>query len=117
MLTSSRGTNWAQAVAEMESSPVARQPVAAVSVILVVGVVFYLLHINRLLSSTPDEVRRLTPQRWTREAVEEMYRRLEKRPITTDSYKDRLPPKLERRYIVTGGSGASVPISPGQTSR
>ncbi|OIW30702.1 NAD(P)-binding protein [Coniochaeta ligniaria NRRL 30616] len=67
--------------------------------------VFYLFQINRLLSGTPDTVRRLSPARWTKEMLFETYKRLEKRPITIDTYVDQLPPKLDRRYIVTGGSG------------
>jgi len=80
---------------------------------LALGVVCYLLRINRLLATTPAEIQRLTPTRWTRETVKETYRRLEKRPITPDSYKDQLSPRLDRRYIVTGGSGTSSSERPG----
>jgi hypothetical protein len=65
----------------------------------------YLYQINRLLSGTPEEVRRLSPARWTKHMLLETYRKLEKRPITTETYAEQLPPKLARRYIVTGGSG------------
>lgn len=67
--------------------------------------VVYLVRINRLLSGTPEEVRRLSPIRWTKEMLLDTYKRLETRPITTETYADQLPPKLDRRYIVTGGSG------------
>lgn len=68
----------------------------------------YLFHVNRLLSGTPEEVRRLSPHRWTRNQIRAAYRTLEQRPITTESFAGQVPPKLERRYIVTGGSGRSI---------
>ena len=74
--------------------------IAAVFFLLV-----YLVQLNRLLTMTPDDVRKLSPKRWTREKLVETYKRLEENPITTQSYAARIPPKLERRYIVTGGSG------------
>ncbi len=79
----------------------------AVAVAVAALVVVYLVHINRLLSGTPDDVARL-PEAWTLNQLKETYARLEKHPIDVLSYRDRLPPKLERRYIVTGGSGEST---------
>jgi hypothetical protein len=67
--------------------------------------VIYLFQLNRLLSGTPEEVRKLSPTRWTKELLLETYARLSENPITIANYADQLPPKLERRYIVTGGSG------------
>jgi hypothetical protein len=74
-------------------------------------VVIYLYQINRLLSGAPEDVQRLSPKRWTEEMLLEAYNRLEATPITTDTYVKDLPPKLERRYIVTGGSGQSCPFA------
>jgi hypothetical protein len=82
------------------------------AVVTVLLVTIYLFQINRLLSGTPDEIHRLSPTRWTREVIQETYHRLEERPITTESYVSRLPQKLERRYIVTGGSGKLVHTQP-----
>ncbi|KAK3393980.1 hypothetical protein B0H63DRAFT_31580 [Podospora didyma] len=65
----------------------------------------YLVQLNRLLNMTPEGVRRLSPSRWTQASLVETYKRLEKTPITTQSYAGHIPPKLERRYIITGGSG------------
>ncbi|KAJ0123973.1 dehydrogenase-like protein [Diaporthe amygdali] len=65
----------------------------------------YLLNLNRLLSITPDEVKKLVSNRWTDQQVKQTYERLHHNPITTASYASQLPPKLDRRYIVTGGSG------------
>lgn len=78
--------------------------------LLIIAIAAYLARLNQLLCSTPDEIRRLRPAGWTRDTLLAMYRRLESDPITTRSYADRIPPKLERRYIITGGSGA--PDSP-----
>lgn len=65
----------------------------------------YLFNLNRLLSKTPDDFKKLVPERWSRQMIKETYLRLAKAPITTSSYASHLPPKLNRRYIVTGGSG------------
>ncbi|KAJ9131737.1 NAD(P)-binding protein [Pleurostoma richardsiae] len=65
----------------------------------------YLLHINRLLSSTPVEVEKLASRRWTHQQIRQVYRRLDEQPLDVKSCASKLPPKLERRYIVTGGSG------------
>ncbi|KAK3311091.1 uncharacterized protein B0T15DRAFT_60939 [Chaetomium strumarium] len=68
----------------------------------------YLVRLNQLLLRTPDEIAKLAPTtRWTTSLLRETYRRLEGRPITTSSYATRIPPRLERRYIVTGGSDAA----------
>ena len=71
----------------------------------------YLARLNQLLLGVPDEIKKLTPTRWTKDLVVETYRRLEAQPITTSSYAKRIPPRLERRYIVTGGSGEFTSVS------
>ncbi|KAK0730222.1 hypothetical protein B0H67DRAFT_596427 [Lasiosphaeris hirsuta] len=65
----------------------------------------YLIRLNQLMSGTPDEVKKLSPNRWTKDLLLEAYKSLEANPITTSSYAQRIPPQLSRRYIVTGGSG------------
>ncbi|KAI0382459.1 NAD(P)-binding protein [Hypomontagnella monticulosa] len=67
-----------------------------------VALILYLLRVNQLLSGTPDEVRKLSGSRWTPDELKKTYKRLEENPI---DYTDKLLPKLERRYVVTGGSG------------
>lgn len=42
---------------------------------------------------------------YSKELLLDTYRRMESRPVTTGNYVKRIPPKLERRYLVTGGSG------------
>ncbi|KAM7213521.1 hypothetical protein V8F06_011076 [Rhypophila decipiens] len=77
--------------------------VYAIPVLLLI----YLFRLNQVIKSTPEEVRRLSPStsRWTKKLLQETYERLEKDSITTTSYARSIPPKLERRYVVTGGSG------------
>ncbi|KXX74087.1 3beta-hydroxysteroid-dehydrogenase/decarboxylase isoform 2 [Madurella mycetomatis] len=87
--------------------PLGRPFLSAATVVglLVLVLVAYLARLNQLLRSTPDEIRRLNPAGWTREQILAAYQRLESNPITTSTYAQRIPPKLGRRYIVTGGSG------------
>lgn len=85
-------------------------PLLTAATVASVLVLLYLVRLNQLLLGTPDEIKRLTPTRWTKDLLRETYRRLEADPITTSSYAKRIPPKLERRYIVTGGSGESTSL-------
>ncbi|KAI1819924.1 NAD(P)-binding protein [Xylaria intraflava] len=62
----------------------------------------YLVRVNQQLNGTPEEVRRLAGPRWTPDLLKTTYEKLQKHPI---DYSDKLPPRLDRRYIVTGGSG------------
>lgn len=66
----------------------------------------YLRRINRLLKETPPQVGQLRGKPWTPELLRHTYEVLEKSPINFDG---RLPPKLNRRYIVTGGNGRFSP--------
>ncbi|KAI0148587.1 hypothetical protein GGR57DRAFT_235896 [Xylariaceae sp. FL1272] len=77
-------------------------PFTTVIAVVSVAVLLYLVRLNSLLSGTPDEVRRLAAPKWTPELLKKTYQRLQEHP--TD-YTDKLPPKLDRRYVVTGGSG------------
>jgi hypothetical protein len=80
-------------------------PFLSTAVVAVVLLAAYLVRLNNLLLRTPDKIKELAHTRWTKDLLTETYKRLESRPITTASYVKRIPPKLERRYIVTGGSG------------
>lgn len=77
--------------------------VAITSALLLV--VLYLINLNRLMTKVPQEIARLIPKRWTRQQIKDTYKGLCRNPISTASYTTQLPPKLNRRYIVTGGSG------------
>ena len=50
----------------------------------------------------PEEMERLVGEPWTPRLLREKYDELQRRPI---DYTSQLPPRLDRRYIVTGGSG------------
>ena len=65
----------------------------------------YLRHVNRLLSTIPEDLQRVKSKPWTRQQLKGAYARLEEKPADVASYADRLPGRLERRYLVTGGSG------------
>jgi hypothetical protein len=54
------------------------------------------------MSGTPEEALKISPHRWTKDEILETYKRIAERPIDSKSH---LPPKLGRRYIVTGSSG------------
>lgn len=71
-----------------------------------VALILYLLRTNRLLKETPHQVGRLRGEPWDPELLRKTYEALEKSPINFDEC---LPPKLDRRYIVTGGNGRSPP--------
>ncbi|KAI0099785.1 hypothetical protein GGR51DRAFT_535080 [Nemania sp. FL0031] len=66
------------------------------------AILAYLVRVNQQLSGTPEEVRRLAGPRWTPDLLKKTYERLQRDPI---DYTHKLPPKLDRRYVVTGGSG------------
>lgn len=54
------------------------------------------------MATVPPEALALSPRRWTDEEIRETYERVCKEPV---DYRQLLPPKLERKYIVVGGSG------------
>jgi hypothetical protein len=62
----------------------------------------YLAKVNWGMKTTPPEALKYAPKRWTSEQCRAAYGRIEKKPVDWAPY---LPPKLERRYIVVGGSG------------
>jgi len=65
-------------------------------------VILYLIHLNTKMSGTPEEALKISPHRWTTDEIRETYERIAEKPIDS---KPHLPPKLGRRYIVTGSSG------------
>ncbi|KAF5027614.1 hypothetical protein F66182_285 [Fusarium sp. NRRL 66182] len=70
--------------------------------VFVIVLLLYITRLNSLLKSTPNEVQGLSSEPWTPELLRKTYDVLEETPIETN---DQLPPKLNRRYIVTGGNG------------
>ena len=75
----------------------------AIFTYLAVGLLFaYLVRINALLKGTPEEVRMLADSPWKPTQLKETYERLRMSPV---DYTANLPPRQNRRYVVTGGSG------------
>ncbi|KUI63091.1 Short-chain dehydrogenase/reductase family 42E member 1 [Cytospora mali] len=72
---------------------------AAIAVLLLS---LYLYKLNKAMTSTPEDVHAWRPRAWTDEEIRETYERVCNEPI---DFAKHLPPKLERRYIVVGGSG------------
>ncbi|KAI1333264.1 dehydrogenase-like protein [Xylariaceae sp. FL0255] len=62
----------------------------------------YLWRLNLAMSGTPPEAMKASPFRWADSEIKETYKRVKARPIDWTKV---LPPKLNRRYIITGGSG------------
>ncbi|KAI1801848.1 NAD(P)-binding protein [Daldinia bambusicola] len=73
----------------------------AIATLLAIGVA-WLWKLNSALKQTPPEVFAVTPHRWTEQEIKEAYKRIEANPIDWTKH---LPPRLNRRYIVTGGCG------------
>ncbi len=80
------------------------------AVIVAVGVMasVWLIRINSAMQSVPEAVRQASPRRWTKEQLRETYNRVKQKPI---DFRSLLPPRLERRYVVVGGSG-EPPLTP-----
>ena len=77
--------------------------------IIVVGVVFlYLFHINHIMKGVPEDVQKLAGSPWTATDLRRTYKTLSASPI---DYHTKLPPKLDRRYIVVGGNGVFAFLS------
>ncbi|CAL5867367.1 uncharacterized protein PFLUO_LOCUS1583 [Penicillium psychrofluorescens] len=62
----------------------------------------YLYHVNRAMKIVPDEVHRLSPNRWTANEMKAAYQESIDSPIDVSKV---LPPKQSRRYVIVGGSG------------
>ncbi|PKS10524.1 hypothetical protein jhhlp_002277 [Lomentospora prolificans] len=67
-----------------------------------VAFALWLAKINNVMRTTPADALKVSPHRWTKEEIIETYRRIEENPI---DWTPHLPPKLDRRYIIVGGSG------------
>ncbi|KAI2628954.1 dehydrogenase-like protein [Xylaria nigripes] len=62
----------------------------------------YLWRLNKVMSQTPPEATYASPYRWADHEIKETYRRIKAKPIDLTKH---LPPKANRRYVVTGGAG------------
>lgn len=62
----------------------------------------YLWHMNRAIATVPEEFTKLIQKPWTKEEMQEAYRKAQESPRDVTPY---LLSKKNRRYIVIGGSG------------
>lgn len=62
----------------------------------------WLYRINRAMQAVPKEAAEISPRRWTREQIRDAYECVKQTPL---DFAKRLPPRLDRRYVVLGGSG------------
>jgi len=69
---------------------------------LILGFVAYVYRLNRTLATTPPEAKKLAIPTLTDEVIRKTYQRIQKDPIP---WEKALPKRLDRRYIVVGGSG------------
>jgi nucleoside-diphosphate-sugar epimerase len=74
----------------------------AVATAVVAMVLFYLYRLNRTMMNIPEEAWAWYSQPWTETEIQETYNRMSSQPI---DFPRALPPKLDRRYVVCGGSG------------
>ena len=64
--------------------------------------VLYLVHVNNGFNRVPEEARKLSAPEWSEEKIRKTYERVCETPI---DFTPHLPPALQRRYVVIGGSG------------
>ncbi|KAF6830168.1 3-beta hydroxysteroid dehydrogenase/isomerase family [Colletotrichum musicola] len=85
--------------------------IARIALGLAAATLLYLWKINRAMLTTPPEALRISPDRWTPEQVKRTFERVDQEPV---DWTPHLPPKLDRRYIVVGGSGFGAGLVGGQ---
>ncbi|KAI1821242.1 dehydrogenase-like protein [Xylaria intraflava] len=73
----------------------------AAAVLFLFGVAYF-WRLNQLMSQTPPEAIYASPYRWADHEIRETYKRIKANPINWIKH---APPKANRRYVVTGGSG------------
>ncbi|KAJ4296057.1 hypothetical protein N0V88_004759 [Collariella sp. IMI 366227] len=72
-------------------------------VAVVIGLaLLWLRQMNKAMLSVPEEARKASPRRWTKQELRDTYERQKQKPY---DFTKLLPPRLERRYVVIGGSG------------
>ncbi|KAI1639915.1 hypothetical protein F4809DRAFT_592798 [Biscogniauxia mediterranea] len=83
------------------SSMYAQFFLSAVTAFFAIGAL-WVWKLNRALKATPPEVLAVSPRRWTEDEIKATYARIKASPIDWTAH---LPPKLDRRYVITGGCG------------
>lgn len=83
----------------------------AAALAAVIGIALaWLYRINSAMESVPEEAAKFSPRRWTKQQVRDTYEQLKQKPF---DFVKKLPPRLDRRYVVVGGSGEPIPPQPG----
>ena len=72
------------------------------ALVILILLAFYLRHVNNGMKTVPHEALKLSPHRWTDEEIRRTYKQISEKPL---DWTPHLPPRLERRYVVVGGSG------------
>lgn len=65
------------------------------------GCVFWMYRVNNAMKCVPQKARDVS-RPWSKQETRAAFERVKARPI---SFVEHLPPKLDRRYIIVGGSG------------
>lgn len=76
--------------------------VARVAFVLALLASAYFWRLNKVMGGTPAEAIQASPFRWADHEIKETYKRVKSNPIDWTKH---LPPKANRRYVITGGSG------------
>jgi hypothetical protein len=80
---------------------------AALPALAALVVVGYLYRLNRAMSTVPEDIQREAEKHaWTDAELQKTYDRIVASPLDS---RPLLPPRLERRYVVVGGSGTLAP--------
>ncbi|KAI0447784.1 3-beta hydroxysteroid dehydrogenase/isomerase [Xylaria telfairii] len=85
----------------MDGLAIAYQARWAAATLFLLGAA-YLWRLNKVMSQTPPGAASASPYRWAENEIKQTYKRIEAKPI---DWTDHIPPKANRRYVVTGGSG------------
>lgn len=62
----------------------------------------YLRHVNNGMKQVPADAIKLSPHRFTEQEILDTYKKVTANPL---DWTPHLPPKLDRRYVIVGGSG------------
>ncbi|KAK4192828.1 hypothetical protein QBC35DRAFT_483499 [Podospora australis] len=69
--------------------------------VVVIGLI-WAYRFNSALKSTPEAARKIGHRYWATQELRDAYEHTKKNPVDFGKH---LPPKLERRYVIVGGSG------------
>ncbi|KAI0404311.1 3-beta hydroxysteroid dehydrogenase/isomerase [Xylaria palmicola] len=85
----------------MDGLTLTQQARWAAAVLFILGVA-YLWRLNKVMGQTPPGAVHASPYRWADHEIKETYKRTKAKAFDWTKH---LPPKANRRYVVTGGSG------------